>query len=105
MKLRELVEDVNAWARMNGQEPSVLVEAGTIREMELMEGLPTSYGKDDNERPKVDDIHARVIAALNGEPQPYWVKPLPKAVDLEEARKKAKEPVELPDGIHLRLFR
>jgi hypothetical protein len=107
-KLRELVESVNTWATERGQEPAILIEEGKTVEMMLVEGLPTSYGKERNRQDKVRqvvaDIHARVIAAMTGEPL-LGATPLPKVTDLEEARRKAKEPVELPDGIHQKLFR
>ena len=89
MLLRELVEDCNAYYRKHGQDDMVV----------LMESvLPKSDGKTCDDAPGCDDVHARLIAAMNGELL-LGATPLPKAKDLEEQKE-----IELPDGIHFKLL-
>ena len=77
---------------------SVQSESGLRTLMESV--LPKSDGKQCDDLPVPDDIHARFVAALSGEPL-LEAKPLPKAKDLTEQQKE----IELPDGIHYKLCR
>ena len=110
--LLEMIADVRAYEKKVGimpdsHDPTTEAEVTALIDsvqteatlMTLMESiLPRSDGKQQDDAPGCDDVHARLRAALNGELL-LGAKPLPRVKDLEEQKE-----IELPDGIHFKLL-